>query len=373
MTGAPEGTRLRLVLCCLIEDVVEWASRLNFRPLDRPRRVEHDVAVKDVDDRIRSLLRQMKQELIGKLPWEEPESALYHYTSPKGFLGILQSGGIWATDFRTLNDTDELKIGDAAILEAIHDLCSETSENTLEGHLFRALAEVQPGYSLTQREEVFICSFSERRDLLSQWRAYGGRGFGYAIGFDAVRPPDNPDAPPKAMLWLVKCDYDRGQFKARARQELRGVAEGFAKYVGTYATTESDAGKFCTCAIDLSLRRAAGVVPRLKHPAFAEEQEWRLICVPVRDVDLDIAEVEPEQVTSNRRPADSLLECHATESGVVTYLKIPLAREGELMNIVDVVAGPCQAAVGVPMLERVLRLHGYSADLASRSEAPYRG
>ncbi len=40
---------------------------------------------------------------------EEPPSILYHYTTQKGLLGIIQSKTIWATDILYLNDTMELK------------------------------------------------------------------------------------------------------------------------------------------------------------------------------------------------------------------------------------------------------------------------
>jgi hypothetical protein len=40
---------------------------------------------------------------------EKPPSTLYHYTSQKGLLGIIEKGEIWATDILYLNDTMEYK------------------------------------------------------------------------------------------------------------------------------------------------------------------------------------------------------------------------------------------------------------------------
>jgi hypothetical protein len=37
--------------------------------------------------------------------------ALYHYTDTKGLLGIVQSGCLWASDVRCMNDTLELEAG----------------------------------------------------------------------------------------------------------------------------------------------------------------------------------------------------------------------------------------------------------------------
>jgi len=40
---------------------------------------------------------------------EAPDGLLYHYTDEKGLYGILDSGEIWATHYRFLNDLAERK------------------------------------------------------------------------------------------------------------------------------------------------------------------------------------------------------------------------------------------------------------------------
>jgi hypothetical protein len=37
-------------------------------------------------------------------------TAIYHYTDPKGLLGILSDGQLWATDNRYLNDSSEIAL-----------------------------------------------------------------------------------------------------------------------------------------------------------------------------------------------------------------------------------------------------------------------
>ena len=46
-------------------------------------------------------------EIIDNLFGESPDKILYHYTSQKGVLGILDSQEIWATNILYLNDHSE--------------------------------------------------------------------------------------------------------------------------------------------------------------------------------------------------------------------------------------------------------------------------
>jgi hypothetical protein len=52
----------------------------------------------DVLDRVPSMLAN-----------RTPEDVLYHYTSQKGFLGIVEKKKLWATHIRYLNDSQEFE------------------------------------------------------------------------------------------------------------------------------------------------------------------------------------------------------------------------------------------------------------------------
>jgi hypothetical protein len=55
---------------------------------------------------------------------------VYHYTSTDGLLGILDSGHLWATDLRYLNDTSELHFGRSLTRFSGHDLCCDHAAGT---------------------------------------------------------------------------------------------------------------------------------------------------------------------------------------------------------------------------------------------------
>lgn len=44
---------------------------------------------------------------------------LYHYTNTGGLEGILESGKLWATDYRYLNDASEVTYAHSLLVEAI--------------------------------------------------------------------------------------------------------------------------------------------------------------------------------------------------------------------------------------------------------------
>lgn len=52
----------------------------------------------------------------------ECENVLFHYTSLGGLLGILDSGALWATESRYLNDPTEITYADRIILSVIDSI-----------------------------------------------------------------------------------------------------------------------------------------------------------------------------------------------------------------------------------------------------------
>jgi len=104
----------------------------------------------------------------------------YHYTDASGLLGIIQSSRLWASDIRFLNDPSEGTFFPERLL-AIMDSQSSgrrgAGQKVIEG-LKASLQNPRSDYS------AFCVSLSANGDLLSQWRAYGSFGKGYAVGLD---------------------------------------------------------------------------------------------------------------------------------------------------------------------------------------------
>src|SRR6266568_9698688 len=116
-------------------------------------------------------------------PSEAIPSLLYHYTSAAGLVGIVKSGILWASNFFNLTDSTEIHYGRQLVQEIIRErLATEPSgkSRTMLALVDKALEDTKKGI------EFYIACFCTKRDLLSQWRAYGSAKGRFSIGFDTV-------------------------------------------------------------------------------------------------------------------------------------------------------------------------------------------
>ena len=126
---------------------------------------------------------------------------------------------------------------------------------------------------------VFIGSFSEDGDLLSQWRGYCPPGAGYSLGFTSQYLEQAAER--SGLFYLGKCTYDRIEQIAVIR-ELVSVAvartTGAETLGGAEGSEEDRKHPLWRMSFQDALAFAA---PLLKHQKFSEEKEWRLISKPV--------------------------------------------------------------------------------------------
>ncbi|MGZ5009693.1 MAG: DUF2971 domain-containing protein [Methylobacter sp.] len=194
--------------------------------------------------------------LMEELTTKKPPRTLYHYTDQKGLLGILESDTLWATKIQYLNDSTEyllsLKLAERLLQERL-------TEEKDPKH--RAKIKKIQGSSLNiTHMNVCVCSFSERKDALSQWRAYSGNA-GFSIGFNS----SNIIA--KAIennFIIAQCIYDE---KEQIHLIKRLIEESLANDVITEKSSDPYGFK----------RKLGQLSSIIKHKAFHEEKEWRLI------------------------------------------------------------------------------------------------
>ena len=110
-----------------------------------------------------------------------PPKILYHYTNAHGLFGMTKFKKIWASSYRYMNDSKEFEYG-FDLIEEIYpkpdtfSLRSYIPEQSFAEHLKRKKWDYES-------DCLFVASFSEDENSLSQWRAYAGPHSGYAIGF----------------------------------------------------------------------------------------------------------------------------------------------------------------------------------------------
>ena len=207
-----------------------------------------------------------------------PPDILYHYTNTEGVRGIISSHHLWASNVRFLNDLSEPSFA-ASLIDETMDSVGRNTGRTPE------LVPNRQDYE-SNFPDVYAFCFCEQGDLLSQWRAYGDRGGGYAVGFDRDK--------------LQKC-LSLGQYLIRVNYEpteqARKINDDYQAVVRAVGTTrlqlsipslpkspseEQRPSKEQLAEIQKKLRTAAShEMPRwqasFKNKAFEEEKEWRLV------------------------------------------------------------------------------------------------
>lgn len=111
----------------------------------------------------------------------EPPPIIYHYTSHEGLIGIVGSKKLWLSNAAYLNDTSEFTHG----WEVVEDVVAKHRESATDEDLafFEALEKRRPQLD---PYSIYVASFSEDGDMLSQWTGYTDHGNGYSIGFSSV-------------------------------------------------------------------------------------------------------------------------------------------------------------------------------------------
>lgn len=268
---------------------------------------------------------RLKQHRIGR--YASPPSLLYHYTTAEGVKGIIENDEIWATNFRYVNDLTEFIYANDILREEIrHRLSSATP-------LVRAVLDAimnTPDH-LVGEVDIYIACFCEKGDLLSQWRAYGGRGGGYAIGLGGIKL-DVDLAGSKYEIHQV--NYDEAKQKVLIRflfDEFCAAVED----IGVGINPDSIAPPVIYSSIPAALPMQPALQPKIlsdvpeplgglclrlafaflelaccfKSPSFAIEEEWRLVNKRFSE-----STVDPGRVINLRVSGATL----------IPYVKLPL-------------------------------------------------
>jgi Protein of unknown function (DUF2971) len=199
------------------------------------------------------------------------DQTLYHYTGIGGLLGLVQSNSIWASHAYYLNDSREILHACEVLKSVLSDGIEHFPENERE-----FLTQFVAWLSSFERDpfHIYIFSLSEQRSLLSQWRSYTPHGKGVSLGF-SVQTLNSILV--SSGFRIAKCLYDRQQhvhlmgvlrekmlvtFRQRASQINLTADHPSQKYFSFLEEFRGD---------------LLQVLSVIKHSAFKEEAEWRII------------------------------------------------------------------------------------------------
>jgi Protein of unknown function (DUF2971) len=282
---------------------------------------------------------------------------LYHYTDGRGLKGIIESGRVWFTDYRHMNDPSELIHG-IDMAQDVARLLTTGADGRI-GLFLECFKDIFRHANFESRLEFYIASFSRSRDDLGQWRAYADNGRGFAIGFSPrmFKIVDKP-LPDELHNFVGPVLYSIGDVCARHHSALDEAANIFLQAVDEHAELVRD--KTIGIPFMQAFVHEVIVQPLIwncltsKHPAYEHEQEVRLIIMGMA------ARLAP-YVTTRLRGSE-----------IVPYIAHPMPLR-ESHNIVEIVVGPAAP----PDVERTVRMMLNSLGVdpnveVSRSDIPYR-
>ncbi|MDD2270983.1 MAG: DUF2971 domain-containing protein [Desulfuromonadaceae bacterium] len=229
---------------------------------------------------------------------------LFHYTSQSGLLGICSSKKIWATNLLYLNDRHEFS--HATRMAQI--ILMRTLSNSDYMKLSLSQSYGSKFMCSTPDIGVFVTSFSEIGDLLSQWRGYCGAESGYSIGFDFSSLSEIAVA---NQMKFVKCIYDEEEQQKILKKIIDEVLE---KNSLIDEETVDSVGEEIFKAVYL----AASI---FKDKAFEEEREWRVV----------------SEVFSLK---DYRTQFRTAKSTIVPFIDVSLNDTENCMGIKQIIVGP---------------------------------
>jgi hypothetical protein len=231
---------------------------------------------------------------------------VWHYTTLTGFEGIVTSGKLWATDARFTNDRTEFIHAREIAREYIASLKPRDRRTSLPLEAISSMLEraFDAGALSPSENQVYLASFTEASDSLSQWGLYADACEGLCIAFDLrrVRPPKEANiavtfapclyktAEKEELIETALSHFVRAVERLDARVDnprwMERKVKDWKLIQGIYGLPFDQAGleeqlnqEFTTellGALRLTLFDLLRAASHCKSEAFAAEQEWRL-------------------------------------------------------------------------------------------------
>jgi hypothetical protein len=317
--------------------------------------------------------------------------SIYHYCSTDTFMAIIQNKTLRLSDLNKTNDYMEKRWANNLIVSALQEKLDEYGINMkLEeeywydeqsnNHLQYYKKEVER--VLYDKSPVLITCFSEEKDKLSQWRAYGQDGAGVAIGFNYKAISLLND---KRDIVVEKVVYKENKQKEKLGQLIESViiyiqnmfeedkvriSDDFNVYF------EDEFDTFCEVLVDYIGQ--VGCI--IKNPAFSEEKEVRIIYNPklpnreiLGDIQLNEAKDYFEKVKEISEYKIKPLKFNYRNNQLVAFCDIDFSELIYKPMINEIVIGPKSQLKESDMYYFLLS-NGFDANSIniSKSKATYR-
>jgi len=287
---------------------------------------------------------------------DNPQIPLFHYTSHESLIKIIESGQLYATGIRYLNDATEGRYTEDLFAKYINDYINNFDEKAKDWFLW--LKEILSGENELRHSAYVVC-FTQEKDLLSQWRAYCPPGAGYSLGFSSEYLIESAKS---QGFKLVKCIYDINIQQQLVEMILQQVEDEFLSTPASVLNGElknikkKDHSKWNIQLWGKLYRTIQYLAPIIKHPSFKEEQEWRDIS---RDYTLSLFSEEAKWRTGKNIP--------------IPYILFSLPCINEEKTISELVIGPTpNTELSHITAVKLIKGKGYKCTKFTDSVVPYR-
>jgi hypothetical protein len=300
------------------------------------------------------------------------DTALWHYTTGESLLNIIESGKLFATQVSCLNDSTEIRYGSKLLRDSLLSVRTTKQLPLEESHLLERLIKGlvdEPDTPSHAPSPWFVTCFSERRDDLSQWRAYSGGENGYAIGFLAGGFFNRQNS------LVVRVNYHENTHK----QVAANVAETTFRFfregldsgrmftampiapIGGY-TPEKERELKAKAWADEFLPEweqwVSRLAPMMKDPSFHDEHEYRIVH------QLQVSEL-PEL---RYRQKQSLMSRHLP----MIYPVAGAATESRRLPVHEILVGPSRhKEISAVSVKTFMGQKGYAHVPVSVSKIPF--
>ena len=300
-----------------------------------------------------ALVHESVADIAQRLYAEQPSKPLFHYTSVGALQPIIESRSLRVTDNRYFNDASEIANASARMVNALTTTVyriREVPKSEWSQH-FARYAALSPFLDwlkdrLSSAAAVYVGCFTENGNLLSQWRGYCPPMKGISLGFDAGRLRAAADA--QGFL-LGKCIYDPA--------EQAAIATTLVEHLTGLLPENTPDSDYPNIAKDIEpdLLRIAAL---MKHSAFAEEAEWRLVSPPHENYvepPIEYREGKSMLIPSFRfnlpRSAERSVELHQVYVGPTLHANLSIASVSNYLSKAG--AGPRNGVwnCGIPLRE----------------------
>ena len=198
---------------------------------------------------------------------------VWHYTDGSGFLGILQSGRLYATQVSALNDSKETEYATDLFRDEVKKAIVEQTANYEAVSFFQNILELikeEPGTPTQGISKFYVACFSARADDLNQWSKYTKASPGrFAIAF-------HPNGLKRELTsTLYRVIYDREKLEAAVKKVVYATLDFYKSgLLGERADKPDEWAKLFYLAWDEWIYKLA---PLAKDQQWDSEDELRIV------------------------------------------------------------------------------------------------